>query len=145
MVKDGLDSVLVGYFNGAKWDADSRKFTVKKGKVGEKFTLSYSLSISKGKGDTKVHGLGIPVTVWLNDKSKADSIMEKISSGRIVMEGYFNPNNWSKDDGTKVKGNQFNVDVDNIFTEDEYKKVLQKRYSSDINKPKAVEEDNPWN
>lgn len=139
MVSNGINTALCGYFNGSQWDADKRKNVVKKGKVGDKFTLGYSLSISKGKGDDKVYGLGIPVTIWIEDKDKAPALMEKISSGKIVMEGYFSPNNWEKE-GKQIKGHQFNVDSKNIFTEDEYKLEMKNRYSEEQLEAK----ENPW-
>ncbi len=116
MVK--VQSRLVGFVSGGKWDKDSRKFVIGKFKAGNGFGLNLAVGVSKKKDSGREYGASIPVTMWLDNKEQFPQV-EKLMEGMCILEGYFTPNNYEKD-GKTIKGNQFNCSFKDFFSADSY-------------------------
>ncbi len=116
MVK--VQSRLVGFVNGGKWNKDTRKFEIGKFKAGDGFGLNLALSVSKKKDDSREYGASVPITMWLDNKEQFPQV-EKLLAGMVVLEGYFSPNNYEKD-GKTIKGMQFNCSFKDMSSADSY-------------------------
>jgi len=97
-------NVIVGFVGGV-WDKNSNGFIIRRGQTqsGKKYT-SAQIKISKRNSDgTYTNGAGIPFTVWGDD---GDIIQ---NNTKVVLTGYFTPQNYTTQDGKEVRGNNFNV------------------------------------
>ena len=138
-----VNSRLCGFLSGGKWDKDSRKFVVGKFKAGDKFGLNLAMGVSSKKGDKRVYGQSIPVTMFLDNKEDFDKVINIIENGMVVVEGYFQANNYEKD-GKEVRGNQFVCGFKDLYKADEYGNT-----KSVPDKPDPIDEpedeaDIPW-
>jgi hypothetical protein len=128
---------LEGYFNGTKWDKDSKKFSIQRLGTPESGAILCGLSVtSKDKDGTKVYGKPVDVKINIKDANEAKRVYGLIASGEsmCVCDGFFIANNYTKDD-KEVKGNQFLVTDSTTF----------KKYDG-ASKPKADDksDDKEW-
>jgi hypothetical protein len=130
--------VISGYFNGTSWNKDTRKFEIKKLGTSDNGAILCGLSVNgKDKDGNKVFGKPIDIKIQIKSPDEGKRVYGLISAGdgMLQADGFFVPNNYTKDD-KEVKGNQFLV-IDSTTVKAHVRTASQSSQA-------PAEEDNPW-
>lgn len=140
-----INSRLCGFGKANSWNNNTKKFEIKKIKVGDWIAVGFGIGVQpKDKEGNKTYGKSIDVIMTLNS---TDDLAKVNFDNPMVIEGFFTPNNYTTKDGKEVQGNQFKCHINDYrsITIDEM--TGKSEAKAKPTKPKEIEvdeEEMPW-